>query len=83
MVDAVSESMDATACRGKGDCQDGDQCLTHHLWKDLSEQIHAFLADISIYDLVSRQEVRDVAHRQDERAQAKPNLDSLIQMTSA
>lgn len=83
VVDAVSESMDATACRGKGDCQDGDQCLTHHLWKDLSEQIHAFLADISIYDLVSRQEVRDVAHRQDERAQTKQNLDSLIQMTSA
>ncbi len=82
VVDAVSESMDATACRGKGDCHDGDQCLTHHLWHDLSEQIHAFLAKITIYDLVSRQEIREVAHRQDERAHLK-NRDSLIQLTSA
>ena len=83
VVDAVSESMDATACQGKGNCQDGDQCLTHHLWQDLSEQIHDFLTKISIFDLVSRQEIREVAHRQDERAQQKQDLDSLIQMTSA
>lgn len=83
VVDAVNESMDATRCHGKGDCQEGDQCLTHHLWQSLSEQIHAFLDQISIHDLVSRQEVRDVAKRQDERAQGKVEVDSLITLTSA
>lgn len=83
VVDAVNESMDATRCQGKGDCQEGDQCLTHHLWQSLSEQIHAFLDDISIHDLVSRQEIRDVAKRQDERAQGKVEIDSLISLTSA
>jgi len=83
VVDAVNESMDATRCHGKGDCQEGDQCLTHHLWQSLSEQIHAFLDQISIHDLVSRQEVRDVAKRQDERAHGKVEVDSLISLTSA
>jgi len=84
VVDAVNESMDATRCQGKGDCQEGDQCLTHHLWQDLSAQIHAFLSDITIADLVNKKEIRDVAHRQDERAQQKmADPDELIKMTSA
>jgi len=83
VVDAVNESMDATRCRGKGDCQEGDQCLTHHLWQDLSSQIHDFLNDISIQDLVSRKEIREVAKRQDENAKSNVESDSLIQLTSA
>ena len=84
VVDAVSESMDATRCQGKGDCQEGDQCLTHHLWQDLSAQIHAFLSDITIDDLVSRQDILAVAQRQDERAQQKATgTDALIRLTSA
>ena len=84
VVDAVNESMDATRCQGKGDCQDGDQCLTHHLWQDLSAQIHAFLSDITIADLVDKKEIRDVAHRQDERAQQKQiDSEELIKLTSA
>ena len=85
VVDAVNESMDATRCQGKGDCQEGDQCLTHHLWIDLSEQIHAFLSDISIGDLVEKKEIRDVALRQDERAQQRTEIESdadLIQLSS-
>ncbi len=83
VVDAVNESMDATRCQGKGDCQEGDQCLTHHLWQDLSAQIHAFLNDISIDDLVSRKEIRAVAQRQDERVQQhKIDADNLIHSSS-
>ena len=37
----------------KGDCNHGEVCLTHHLWQDLSDQIHNFLSDISLADLVS------------------------------
>jgi Rrf2 family iron-sulfur cluster assembly transcriptional regulator len=68
VVDAVNESMDATRCNRKGDCQDGNQCLTHNLWMDLSDQIHEFLNDISIGDLIEKKEIRDVAKRQDEDA---------------
>ena len=43
IVDAVNESIDATHCGGAGNCSDGHVCLTHHLWCDLSTQIHQFL----------------------------------------
>ena len=82
VVDAVNESMDATRCRGKGDCQEGGQCLTHHLWQDLSSQIHSFLTDISIHDLISRKEILDVAKRQDKQAQMQGSTESLIQLTT-
>ena len=82
VVDAVNESMDATRCQGKGDCQEGDQCLTHHLWEDLSSRIHSFLNDISIQDLINRQEIKDVAKRQDQRAQRADAEPSLIHLTS-
>ncbi len=68
VVDAVNESVDATGCRNKGNCQSGETCLTHHLWMDLSDQIHDFLSGISLQDLVARQDVQRVAQRQDMRA---------------
>ena len=40
---------------GKADCQEGETCLTHYLWCDLSEQIHHFLASISLAQLVIAQ----------------------------
>ncbi|MCU5781352.1 rrf2 family protein [Alcanivorax balearicus MACL04] len=64
VIDAVDESVDATRCGGNGDCQDGHICLTHHLWCDLSDQIQDFLSHISLGELVSRNEVRQVAERQ-------------------
>ncbi|MGS2716741.1 Fe-S cluster assembly transcriptional regulator IscR [Eionea flava] len=65
IVDAVNESIDATNCGGKGNCQQGEVCLTHHLWSDLSDQIHQFLSSISLANLVSRRDVRSVSERQD------------------
>ncbi|WP_416886289.1 Fe-S cluster assembly transcriptional regulator IscR [Marinospirillum sp.] len=56
VIDAVNESVDATRCRGKGDCQQGHQCLTHHLWCQLSDQIHQFLSGINLAQLVSQEE---------------------------
>lgn len=64
IVDSVDEQVDATRCGGEGTCQDGEMCLTHYLWQDLSAQIHAFLSGISLGDLVSRQEVRSISDRQ-------------------
>jgi Rrf2 family iron-sulfur cluster assembly transcriptional regulator len=84
VVDAVNESMDATRCKGKGDCQEGDQCLTHNLWMDLSDQIHEFLSAITIGALVEKKEIIAVAQRQDEQAQrSDPDIGDLIALTSA
>lgn len=74
IIDAVNESVDATNCGGKGDCQKGEVCLTHHLWCDLSDQIHNFLSGISLASLVERNDVRHIAERQD----AKDNSTSMI-----
>lgn len=67
IIDAVDESVDATKCQGQGNCQQGEICLTHHLWEDLSNQINDFLRGISLADLMQRHDVRSVALSQDER----------------
>ncbi|HET8802640.1 MAG TPA: Fe-S cluster assembly transcriptional regulator IscR [Marinobacter sp.] len=71
VVDAVNESLDTTRCGNKGDCQNGEKCLTHHLWSDLSDQIHQFLSEISLGDLMKKHEIRQVADRQNRRQDAK------------
>ncbi|MDO6564859.1 Fe-S cluster assembly transcriptional regulator IscR [Amphritea sp. 1_MG-2023] len=77
VIDAVNESVDATGCGHTGSCQDGSICLTHHLWCDLSSQIHDFLSQITLADLMERSDVRSVAKRQD-REHSSAFEDSLI-----
>lgn len=67
IIDAVNENVDATGCSRRGDCQSGEVCLTHHLWCDLSDQIHTFLSGITLADLVQRKDVQSVSSRQDSR----------------
>ena len=74
IIDAVNETVDATGCGGTADCQQGEVCLTHHLWCDLSEQIHNFLSGISLSQLVERREVQDISARQNSRSQASAEL---------
>ena len=69
VINAVDESLDTTRCKEKGDCQEGETCLTHHLWLDLSLQIHSFLSNISLQDLMNKREVQITALRQDRRAE--------------
>lgn len=70
IIDAVSESVDVTRCQGQGNCQQGETCLTHHLWEDLSQQIHDFLGQISLADLMQRNDIRRIAGDQDQREPA-------------
>ena len=77
IIDAVNEAVDATGCRGTSDCQQGEVCLTHHLWCDLSDQIHGFLSQISLSHLVDRQEVQHISARQDARA----SQDAIVALT--
>ncbi|MEX1057845.1 MAG: Fe-S cluster assembly transcriptional regulator IscR [Natronospirillum sp.] len=77
VVDAVSESMDATRCQGQGDCQGGETCLTHHLWEDLSTQIHRFLSDITLAELVARKDIQAVKERQDKVLEPANHTDNI------
>jgi len=62
IVTAMNEKLEARKCGGKGDCKNGEQCLSHDLWTDLSEMIDQFLTGVSLQHLidqrVSRQEVK-------------------------
>jgi Rrf2 family iron-sulfur cluster assembly transcriptional regulator len=83
IIVAIDEPVDATRCKGMADCQSGVQCLTHSLWVDLSDRIYSFLNDITLSDLVEKQEVKSVAHRQDlnshsSSSQARTPLDNEI-----
>lgn len=64
VISAVDEALDAIRCRGGGNCLKHEQCLTHDLWSDLSDQIRGFLSDVSLGVLMRRQGVREVAERQ-------------------
>ncbi|BBI48528.1 MULTISPECIES: Fe-S cluster assembly transcriptional regulator IscR [Halomonadaceae] len=70
VIDAVNESVDATRCQGLSDCQQGDTCLTHHLWCELSVQIRHFLDDMTLAQLMLRPDVIRIASRQKQRAEA-------------
>lgn len=70
VIDAVNETVDATRCQGLSDCQQGDTCLTHHLWCDLSAQIRHFLDDVTLAQLMQRPDVMRVAERQQQRVAA-------------
>ena len=64
VIAAVDEAVDATRCQRKGNCQNDERCLTHELWCDLSDQIHNFLSQISLSQLMKRQSVNEISHRQ-------------------
>ncbi len=38
---------------GKGGCRGGDKCLTHALWRDLSDRLTGFLNNITLGELVN------------------------------
>lgn len=46
IISAVDEPMNFTDCNDRADCKDGEQCLSHHLWVQLSDQIEGFLSGI-------------------------------------
>ena len=81
VISAVNESVDATKCSGKGNCQGGEQCLTHSLWQGLSQRIEEFLQNITLSELVAKRDVQTVSKRQDElhmNAQKSIALETLI-----
>ncbi|MCB8889000.1 Fe-S cluster assembly transcription factor [Vreelandella malpeensis] len=70
VIDAVDERVDATRCQGLSDCQQGDICLTHYLWCELSGQIRRFLDGVTLCQLAKRPDVLQTATRQRHRVDA-------------
>ncbi|HHJ12650.1 MAG TPA: Fe-S cluster assembly transcriptional regulator IscR [Chromatiales bacterium] len=68
IITAVDESVDMTRCKGEANCQDGESCLTHELWMDLSKRLYEFLDGITLADFVERPEVQEIARRQSREA---------------
>ena len=68
IIVAVDEQIDSTKCGGKGNCQNNQSCLTHELWMGLSDQIREYLRGISLGELLERNEIQQVAKRQDRDA---------------
>jgi Rrf2 family iron-sulfur cluster assembly transcriptional regulator len=58
IVIAVDEPIRATRCSGKGSPRGcmigGERCLTHDLWERLGEEIHSYLARVSLEDVIER-----------------------------
>jgi Rrf2 family iron-sulfur cluster assembly transcriptional regulator len=69
IITAVDEKVDATRCDREGNCQNGEKCLTHQLWIDLSDQIFDFLEQITLGKLVNDRHVKDVTERQDKQSE--------------
>lgn len=69
IITAVDENVDVMRCKGEEDCQDGERCLTHHLWSELSDRLYEFLNSISLDQFIDRPEIREIARRQDEDVQ--------------
>ena len=65
VLKAIDENIDITNCAQRGDCQNGEPCLTHELWCDLSKQIFEFLEGITLGQLIERQHTKDVTARQE------------------
>lgn len=73
IITAVDEKVDATRCSGRENCQNGERCLTHELWHDLSTRLYEFLDGITLAHYVERPVVRTVIERQHAREAEKPH----------
>ena len=56
IVMAVDEPIRATRCEAHGTPRGcmiaGEKCITHNLWEDLGDEIHRYLAGVSLEDVV-------------------------------
>lgn len=56
VIAAVDENVDTTKCSREGNCHNGQPCLTHELWLDLSDRIYEYLNRITLQQLVDRRD---------------------------
>lgn len=54
VIQAVDEDLETTACNGKSNCHNNHQCISHNLWQDLGTEIKNFLSDITLQQVISK-----------------------------
>ena len=60
IITAVDEPIDATQCGGKENCDDDRRCITHDLWATLNEKMNDYLNSVSLADVISHQQGKQV-----------------------
>jgi Rrf2 family iron-sulfur cluster assembly transcriptional regulator len=68
IICAVDEWVEFTRCGGRENCRDGQRCLTHYLWDQLSDEIFGFLSKITLAELVERGQNERLRLRLDARS---------------
>ena len=71
IISAVDEPIDATQCEGKENCNDDRRCITHDLWATLNEKMNDYLTSVSLADVVSHQQGKQVQVIKDFRGREK------------
>ena len=54
VIQAVEENLETTACNGKSNCHNNQQCLSHNLWEDLGAEIKNFLSDVTLQQVIAK-----------------------------
>jgi len=52
IIEAVDENIDLRRCHGHKNCLRGKQCLSHHLWCEVSDQIRNFLSSRNLQQVI-------------------------------
>ena len=65
IIQSVDEKLDMTKCAGKGNCSQGEKCLTHQLWFELSCNLYRFLSGIKLDQYVNRPDINELVIKQD------------------
>ena len=72
IISAVDEPIDATQCGGKENCNDDRRCITHDLWATLNEKMNDYLNSVTLADVVSHQQGKQVQVIKDFRGREQP-----------
>ena len=67
IIQSVDEKLDMTKCGGKGNCSQGEKCLTHQLWFELSCNLYRFLSGIKLDQYVNRPDISELVKKQDKQ----------------
>ncbi|GHU64963.1 Fe-S cluster assembly transcriptional regulator IscR [Spirochaetia bacterium] len=55
ILDAAGEDLDITACdKHTPNCEHIGECLSHHVWEDLSEMVNHYFADITLSSIINK-----------------------------
>ncbi len=54
VIQAVDDNLETTSCNGKANCHNNSQCISHNLWQDLGVEIRNFLSEVTLQQVISK-----------------------------